>query len=249
MMHGRTIKELHGHSGSKVYLKEIAGAYCVQKEGNTERNVERMSALAELGYRVPKIYLAMDDTLLMEYIHGLDMKNYLIHNNTSQLYNFIVETIDDFSNDSEMKDYTDTYFDKLAWLDSTKDLPFTKYDLIAELPKVLPKSTYHGDFTLENILHTNTGFVMIDPVTIEYDSYVFDIAKLRQDVECKWFLRNSDVKLDTKLEILNSKLKKTYSHEMYDSVLILMLLRVLKHCEVGDDNYNFLMKEIHRLWK
>ena len=54
MMHGRTIKELHGHSGSKVYLKEIAGVYCVQKEGNTERNVERMSALAELGYRVPK---------------------------------------------------------------------------------------------------------------------------------------------------------------------------------------------------
>ena len=249
MMHGRTIKELHGHSGSKVYLKEIAGAYCVQKEGNTERNVERMSALAELGYRVPKIYLSMDDTLLMEYIHGLDMKNYLIHNNISQLYNFISNTIDDFSNDSEMKDYTDTYFNKLSWLDRAKDLPFTKYDLIAKLPKVLPKSTYHGDLTLENILHTNTGFVMIDPVTIEYDSYVFDIAKLRQDVECKWFLRNSEVKLDTKLEILNSKLKKTYSHEMDDSLLILMLLRVLKHCEVGDDNYIFLMKEIHRLWK
>jgi tRNA A-37 threonylcarbamoyl transferase component Bud32 len=245
----KIIKELHGHSGSKVYLKEIDGVYCVEKVGNTSRNVERMSALHKLGYHVPKIYLTIDDSLLMEYIHGLDMENYLIHNNINQLYNFISETIDDFSNDSEMKDYTDTYFNKLAWLDKTKNMPFTKYDLIAKLPKVLPKSTYHGDFTLENILHTNTGFVMIDPVTIEYDSYVFDLAKLRQDIECKWFLRNSESKLDTKLEILNSKLKKTYSQDIDDSLLILMLLRVLKHCEIGDDNYNFLMKEIHRLWK
>ena len=185
----------------------------------------------------------------MEYIHGLDMKNYLIHNNINQLFNFINETMDSFSNESEMKDYTETYYNKLAWLDKSKDMPFTKYDLIAKLPKVLPKSTYHGDFTLENILHTNVGFVMIDPVTIEYDSYVFDIAKLRQDVECKWFLRNSQSKLDTKLEILNSKLKNTYSHEVDDSLLILMLLRVVKHCEIGDDDHNFLMREIHRLWK
>lgn len=245
----KIIRQLNGHSGSKVYLKEVNGVYCVEKIGNTKRNEERMAVLHELGYRVPKIYLSMDDNLLMEYIHGLDIKNYLIHNNISQLLNFITETIDDFSDDCEMKDYTETYLQKLAWLDKKNEMPFTKYDLIAKLPKVLPKSTYHGDFTLENILHTNTGFVMIDPVTTEYDSYVFDLAKLRQDVECRWFLRNSEVKLDTKLEILNSKLKKIYPQEIDDNLLILMLLRVIQYCEKGDNNYNFLMKEIHRLWK
>lgn len=245
----KIIKELQGHSGSKVYLKEIEGVYCVEKIGNTKRNFERMTELTKLGYHVPKVYLSIDDSLLMEYIHGLDMKNYLIHNNINQLFNFINETMDSFSYESEMKDYTETYYNRLAWLDKSKDMPFTKYDLIAKLPKVLPKSTYHGDFTLENILHTNTGFVMIDPVTTEYDSYVFDLAKLRQDIECKWFLRNSEVKLDTKLEILNSKIKHSFSQDINDSLLILMLLRVIQYCERGDNNYNFLMKEIHRLWK
>ena len=202
-----------------------------------------------MGYHVPKIYLTMNDNLLMEYIHGLDMENYLIHNNINYLYSFINQTIDDFSNDSEMKDYTETYFNKLSWLDKSKDMPFTKHDLIARLPKVLPKSTYHGDFTLENILHTNVGFVMIDPVTIEYDSYVFDIAKLRQDLDCKWFLRNTDMKLDTKLEILNSKLRKMYEEYINDYLLILMLLRVYLHTKPGDSDHLFIMKEIYRLWK
>ena len=245
----KIIKELHGHSGSKVYLKEIDGVYCVEKIGNISRNVERMSALYKMGYHVPKIYLTMNDNLLMEYIHGLDMENYLIHNNINYLYSFINQTIDDFSNDYEMKDYTETYFNKLSWLDKSKDMPFTKHDLIARLPKVLPKSTYHGDFTLENILHTNVGFVMIDPVTIEYDSYVFDIAKLRQDLVCKWFLRNNNTRLDVKLQVINSELEEDYPLACSNEMLILMLLRVLKHCEKDDFNYQFLMKEIERLWK
>jgi len=245
----KIIKELNGHSGSKVYLKEIDGQYCVEKIGNTKRNLERITALWEQGYSIPKIYSVGDDTLTMEYIHGLDMKTYLIHNNINYLYNFISKTIDDFSKDSAIKDYTEIYHKKISWLDDCDFLPFTKEQLISKLPKRLPKSTYHGDFTLENLIHTNTGFVMIDAVTIEYDSYVFDIAKLRQDVECKWFLRSSDVKLDTKLEIINSKLKKDYKQYFDDNLLILMLLRVLQHCKIGDSNHKFLMKEIYRLWK
>ena len=244
------IKQLKGHSGSEVYLKEWpGGGHYVEKIGNTNRNLERMTRLQEMGYRVPKIYQAEDDRLLMEYIHGLDMKNYLIHNSVGRLFDFISQTIDDFSGDSEMKDYTEIYQTKLAWLDNTNDMPFSKYELIEKLPKILPQSTYHGDFTLENILYTDPGFCMIDPVTTEYDSYVFDLAKLRQDVVCKWFLRNSNVKLDTKLEILQSKLNHTYKQDIDDNLLILMLLRVIQYCKQGDNNYNFLMKEILRLWK
>ena len=244
------IKQLNGHSGSEIYLKQFpGGVYYVEKIGNTNRNVERMTLLKQLGYRVPKIYHTEDNYLMMEYIHGLDTKNYLIHNNVNPLFNFISETIDSFSDDSVMKDYTETYHKKLSWIDNYGDMPFTKKELIKKLPSVLPQSTYHGDFTLENILYTDPGFYMIDPVTTEYDSYVFDIAKLRQDLECKWFLRNSEVKLDTKLEILQSKLKSVYEQYINDNFLILMLLRVVEHCKKGDNNYNFLMKEINRLWK
>ena len=246
----KLIQKLKGHSGSEVSLKEWpGGSLYVEKVGNTERNLERMTALHQMGYRVPKIYYSETDYLLMEYIHGLDMKNYLLHNNVQQLYNFIVETIDDFSNDSVMVDYTQVYHKKLSWMDGCKELPFTKKELISKLPKLLPRSTYHGDFTLENILYTNPGFCMIDPVTIEYDSYVFDIAKLRQDLECKWFLRNTDMKLDTKLEILNSKLRKMYEEYINDYLLILMLLRVYLHTKPGDSDHLFIMKEIYRLWK
>ena len=90
---------------------------------------------------------------------------------------------------------------------------------------------------------------MIDPVTIEYDSYIFDIAKMRQDLECKWFLRNSDIKLDTKLQQIQDRLKEEYPQAFDDSLLILMLLRVYLHTTKGDSNYNFIMKEIKRLWK
>ena len=137
----------------------------------------------------------------------------------------------------------------MSWIDSIEDLPFTKKELINKLPKILPQSIYHGDMTLENIINTNSQFCFIDPVTIEYDSYIFDIAKLRQDLECKWFLRNSDIKLDTKLQQIQDRLKEEYPQAFDDSLLILMLLRVYLHTTKGDSNYNFIMKEIKRLWK
>ena len=46
----KIIKELQGHSGSKVYLKECpSGGIYVEKVGNTERNLERLSVLATEG--------------------------------------------------------------------------------------------------------------------------------------------------------------------------------------------------------
>lgn len=244
----RTIKEFKGHSGSKVSLKVWpGGGHYVEKVGNIERNLERMRALSDAGYFVPKIYLDDGDYLLMEYIHGLDMKNYLIHNNINPLLHFITDTMHSFAKDSGWLDYYDVYQEKLDWL--TDDFPFTKEQLIRKLPRLMPRSMYHGDFTLENILYTKDTFCMIDPVSVEYDSYIFDIVKLRQDLECKWFLRNSDVRLDTKLQNIRDALKQEFPEAFDNSLLILMLLRVIKHCEKNDSNYNFLMKEINRLWK
>ena len=108
---------------------------------------------------------------------------------------------------------------------------------------------YHGDLTLENILYTNPDFHLIDPVTIEYDSYIFDIAKMRQDLECKWFLRDSNIKLDTKLQQIQDRLKEDYPEAFDDSLLILMLLRVYNHASEGSYEQKFLLREIEKLWK
>jgi len=185
----------------------------------------------------------------MEYIHGLDMKTYLIHNNPKTLIDFIEYTINSFSFDSVYKDYTRTYKNKLEWMLLDDDLPFTRDELIEKLPKNLPQSTYHGDLTLENIIYKNNSFYMIDAVTIEYDSYIFDIVKMRQDLECQWFLRSENISLHTKLQNIQDRLRKLYPEAFDDSLLILMLLRVYLHTTKNSKDYNFIMREIKRLWK
>ena len=127
-------------------------------------------------------------------------------------------------------------------------LVFNKEELITQLPKILPCSQYHGDFTLENILYDVSAgrFVLIDPLTSVYDSYVFDLAKLRQDISCKWFIRNSQLYIDPKLKNLSNDL----SHFKYyadDNLLILMLLRILPYAQNQDKE--FIINEANKLWK
>lgn len=245
----KILKELKGHSGSEVTLMENDSGLWVRKFKNVDRNYERLSALYKSGYPVPEIYTYLNQTLEMEYIHGLDMKNYLLHNTSTKLQEFLLVTLDCFSENSIIKDYTKTYYQKLAWLDSHQGLPFTKEQLIERLPKNIPQSMYHGDLTLENIIYTDPGFHMIDAVTVEYDSWVFDVAKLRQDLECKWFLRHSDAKLDFKLQNIQDTLRECYPEAFNDNLLILMLLRVYLHTKEGDFEREFILREINRLWK
>ena len=227
---------------------ENDGKLFVRKIKNVDRNYERLDFLSRQGYNVPMIYGMNDDILDMEYIHGLDMKNYLVSHDNSKLLYFILQTLTSFSENSKMKDYTNVYYEKLKWLDSCDDTPFTKEELISKLPRSLPQTNYHGDFTLENIIQTQKDFYMIDALTSEYDSYIFDIAKLRQDLECKWFLRNDKVKLDVKLKNLQDEILNFYPVAKNDALLILMLLRVYPYSK-DESNKKFIMKEIRRLWK
>jgi hypothetical protein len=90
---------------------------------------------------------------------------------------------------------------------------------------------------------------MIDAVEIEYDSFVFDIAKLRQDLHCKWFIRDTKSKLDVKLSHIEQNILSEFPIARDDNLLIAMLLRVFLHTKTGDKEYEFLMKEIQKLWK
>lgn len=244
----KLLKKLTGHSGSTVTLMQAEDRMFVRKIENVERNYERLSAL--LGYvDVPKIY-HYDGTILdMEYIHGTDMRNYLLNNTIKDLTEFLINTLNMFASKTVDKDYTNVYNTMLSWIEPGM-FPFTKEELIDRLPKVLPQSVYHGDMTLENILYSTTNrFYFIDAVTLRYDSWVFDVAKLRQDLECKWFLRRNPAMLDVKLLNIQEQILKKFPIARNDALLILMLLRVYLHCEKDSLEYNFIMKEINRLWK
>jgi hypothetical protein len=242
----KILKSLKGHSNGKVLLIEEDGLIFVRKYGDIHRNLERYKELQDK-ISIPNILDETDEYYDMEYVSNLGIKKYISNYNLSFLVKFITETIDKLSQDTVMKDYTEVFRKKLNSFNFEKyDLPFTAEDLLSRLPKLIPQSTYHGDFTMDNILYSVTDhkFVMIDPLTTDYDSYIFDVAKLRQDITCKWFIRNDDVYYDYKLKVLSNKLKEYYD----DNLLILMLLRVLPYTKTEKDA-QFLIDEIKKLWK
>ena len=247
----RVIKQLNGFSGSTVLLVEQDDTLLVKKINNVDRNYIQLSNLYKLGFNVPKIYKKEQNILKMEYIDGLDMKTYIANYGINGLYDFITTTIQQFKIDEKEKDYTETYNKKLSWLDQQSVLPFTKKQLIKRLPTHLPSSVYHGDMTLQNLIYSKTNkFYMIDAVTTEYDSWVFDLSKMRQDLTCHWFIRNkTDHNLVTYLNILETKILSEYPVINNNALLIMMLLRVFFYADKNSDEYTFLLSEIKKLWK
>lgn len=243
----KIIKELKGHSGSQVLLIQDQTIF-VRKIGDVIRNLERYNSLSNLGLNFPKILIQDVNSYDMEYIHNLDIKNFLFKNQTYGLANFIKDTVHKLSKNSYDKDYTDVYNEKLKDIDFT-GFAFDKESLINKLPKILPCSKYHGDLTLENILYDveKEKFILIDPLTTYYDSYVFDLAKIRQDIICKWFIRNDTIYIDPKLQNLSKELEIEFEYYSDIYLLILMLLRIFPYANISDQK--FIINEANKLWK
>jgi len=247
----KIIKTLKGFSGSTVLLMENDRQHkLIRKINNIDRNYERLKSLSACGFKVPTIYYKDNNILDMEYIDGLDIKTYLKVHGIEYLLNFLLSTIDKMSYQYTNKNYSDIYRYKLSLI-NFEDLPFTKDQLLFKLPNILPQSIYHGDMTLENLIYAkNNQFYLIDALTTEYDSWVFDIAKMRQDLHCGWFIRdNQDHHLMTYANMLQDRLLRRFKIANNDYLLILMLLRVFQHAKKDSSEYNFLLSEIKKLWK
>lgn len=245
-MAAKLIQQFQGHSGSEVYLMRKPDRVFVRKINNIDRNYDRLIELQD--YSVPRLYGRNGNVMDMEYIHGLDMRTYLINNTAEKLCEFLISTLKSFAQNASKKIYTPTYEIFLKDIDFT-DFPFDQDTLLDSLPSRLPHSQYHGDLTLENIIWTTQGFYMIDCSTGLWDSWVFDFYKLQQDLECHWFLRHSPAMLETKLRYIKDTLALDLNLEVNPNLTILMLLRVLKHCQPGDADEQFIKREILKLWK
>lgn len=250
------VKELRGYSGSKIFLMEDESrGHFVRKIGNVMRNAERYAALAAIT-NVPAIYRhdADNDVLDMEYIHGLDMKAYLLYEGVDPLIKFLRDIFGKMSQKGTLLDYNKVFELKLGEVDLAP-FGFTKNDFMERAPRQFHQSLYHGDLTLENILFSeiNNAFYLIDPLTSEYDSYVFDLAKLQQDIRCGWFVRDSGLMLGSKLRRIYNALSEEFGFLKNeggenDMLLILMLLRVYLYCQTKADR-DFIVTQVRRLWK
>lgn len=242
----KIIKDLYGYSSNKLEIIDDNGFIFVRKYGDNQRNLERLLVLKNLDLPTPKILHCTNEYYDMEFIQGMDIKNYLLNHSSEGLASFLVSLLDTFKKYTKEKCYIDVYNKKLYNVDFS-DLSFNKQQLIEKLPKVLPSSLYHGDLTLDNILYDikNNRFVLIDPLTTDYDSYVFDVSKLKQDLICKWFIRDTDLILDSKLKHIDDLISDNFS---YNYLVILMLLRIYPYVKTKKD-YIFLTNEINKLWK
>lgn len=243
----RLIKDLNGYSNSRVMLMTNGEGHFVRKMFNVNRNLERMQILSTI-VKMPKILDSGYERIDMEYIRGLDVCSYLMYNKPDKLIEFIIDILDKFSADSTIKDYTKTYHDKLSEIDF-QHFPFTLEALLDRLPKEVPQSIYHGDFTLDNIIYKESedAFYMIDPLTSEYDSYVFDIAKLNQDLICGWFNRDRKINLGSKMRIIYDAISYDYDCAKYNMLTIVMLLRVFPYCKTVQDQ-SFIINSVRSLW-
>lgn len=252
----RLVKELKGHSGSKVLLMQNdSGGHFVRKIGNVMRNAERYGALSAIT-NVPSIYRhdRENDVLDMQYIHGLDMMSYLLYEGVDPLIHFLVDTVKQMGRDASAANYKDVYDEKLDEIDFSV-FGFTKSEFMRRAPCQLPQSIYHGDFTLENVLFSEieNRFYLIDPLTSEYDSYAFDLGKLQQDLRCGWFIRDRGVMLGSKLRKIYNALSDEFdllkSHGSENDMLVIaMLFRVYPYCTTRSDR-EFIVKNVRLLWK
>ena len=250
-MAARIVQQFHGYSGSKIFLMTKHGRLFVRKQGNIARNLDRCAELKKQipCLPMPEIYHVFDDTMDMEYINSIDMRTYLIEQDPEPLLDFLKLTLTKFTMSIRWIDYCNTVEHFLDMID-LDTMPFSAEEILQRMPDKIPKSSYHGDLTLENILwHPDNGFYLIDAQSGIWDSYIFDICKLRQDVECGWFLRNNPADLDEKLQYLQQGLLAQWPVAANPILLILMLLRVYRYCDPASPDQKFITEAIEKLWK
>lgn len=242
------VKRLKGHSGATVSLYTDNGKYKVIKE-NYAKARESVDILNALPFNTPEVYEVTDDKIVMEYVNGQDMKSYLLSATDAdidRLVDFITEYVEWCLDNSINVDFYEQVYSKIMTLGKHINIS----NLLQEKWSGMPQSLIHGDFTLENIMFANDKFYLIDANPTDLNSVYFDINKLRQDLDCLWFVRNEKNKLHYKIvcDKISGRLKKRFNFMQKDTIMILMLSRILPYTK-DSDTMDFLYKEIEKIWQ
>ena len=251
------VKDFKGHSGCKVQLYNNNGQYLIRKSGSVKlkESATILQNLKNLGFNTPDIYFISDSEIHMQYINGLDMKTF-IHNATANdiklLTNFIDQYISCFIN-YKNESIISNVVKKLQQIEETVDtreLVFSTSELLEKLPTLGRTGLIHGDFTLENIMFFDNKFYLIDANPTDINAIEFDANKIRQDLDCLWFVRDQANKLSYKIvcDKISFHLKNKWSFLNDNYILIFMLMRILPYCK-DNTTKNFIIKEINRLWQ
>ena len=247
--------KLVGNSGCKLELSiENDIPVVVKSQGNfLDLDYKVLFNLHEHGVNIPEYYEVSPERVTMRFLDGLNVIDYIDEDrDLDKLVEFCKHTINLFRENSLVEDRTAELQDKFQTLDQTIDknqLNFKLHELYDKMPKQVPCGLYHGDLTLENIIYWNDEFYLIDANYSTLNSLAFDSAKLRQDSECGWFVRNSiqSSAFNDRLKYINQQIKSINNYTQNDNLLIFMLLRVIPYCKNVQDK-EWLIEHINQLW-
>lgn len=206
--------------------------------------------------------------MVMEYIHGYDMANALLYVKTNHITSFLNHAIWSFINQGPgrpgtIKQYADTILTATMPVLSRVDgevfgdlsLPWKNHVESNSSKLNFMQSPYHGDFTLDNMLYSThrKKFYLIDGLTTAYDSYAFDLAKLRLDLEGRWFLRNrpefNTPTIRNRLFMLHQFMHKMFTHYSNNISYIAMMLRVYPYTKEKSNERKLLNHELFRMMR
>ena len=241
----KVIRRFKGHSNSSVFLVTLDGKNCVYK--TMLKDAALCAAVADnLPFPTPKIFKIDDQSLLMEYIPGIDMKQYLTYatnNDIDQLISFLIEYIEFCLTSSSLYDFKKEIAEKYSLTKKFVDID-SHIDL---MPKILPKGIVHGDLTLENILFYDNKFYFVDTHYTKLNSIYFDVNKLRQDLTGFWFIREEEDKMNyiSSCNSIYESLRSRFPNLFDDHIYAFVLSRVLPYCK-RDLERNLILSEIKK---
>jgi thiamine kinase-like enzyme len=264
----RFVKELNGYSGCKIYLYENQeGILFVRKISPNKNYNPRLKKQAEKqkyfydflmseNVKTPKIFQQGEKEGLyffdMEYIPGKNLIEIIPFSSQEELKKIVYVLIDLIRKMKELKrpsfiSIKEKIKNKVSKINSKLniDAPFLNEIITSSENFLDVEETFcHGDLTFENILYDQEKeeYFLIDFLDSFIENYWFDLVKLFQDIEGKWYIirnRYLDKKnIEIKMDFIGKKIKKEFETDPYwtkhNLLLKLNFARILPYAKKED---------------
>jgi len=231
-----------GRSGAKVYLAKKNGTIGVYKT-NIKNARSVVDSSIKLPFDQPEIYEYNDNSIFMEYIDGIPLKQILKNPSsfvTNQIIDYILSYIEYSlsTTTNNNYDFSDIINRKISYLTNYVDISY-----FSQICHNRPNGVVHGDFTFDNLIYKNNKLYMIDISPTDFNSIYFDMNKFRQDLSGLWFVRNEKNKNAWKptCDKIYNTIQLKYPDLFDDATYNLMISRIIPYCSGNEFDRQFIL--------
>lgn len=252
---------LKGRSNAKISFDyELNVVRKSVKKTNMRRlhnQIKKQQEFTDLNFeniKTPKLLKTDENSFEMEFINGKNFIQFVEDSNVSSINTHIdniMRYLDEIKNMKIQSDinFKDSVKNKLNQLNTQNKYPeINKLILNSNLNNDLYlENTYcHGDLSLSNIIFKDKEIFFIDFLDPFFNSYYFDIIKLRQDVLHHWLFKINDYS-SIKCDIVTKKINDALSIEFQEEIASIefQILEIMNFLRI--DPYTKIAKEKQHL--